>query len=411
MEIVYNKFSDGVTRSEYRSVMPVSDLNFNTPNSYTLFKLDYGDTFYNSRIMYHIRGEVVKKSDGSAYPSSSTIKLVDNFVPFLFSRIELRKHNTTIECVEQPGITSTVKSLLTYGNSMKNTLSNNGFSSTFESGGRFEALGTLGHLGFGFFDHLRYPMYKGGFEITFTRAVDDDALYHWKGAASGATEPEDGKIVIKSFVLRVPLVEYTATSKIQLIDGLKHLSDKNQLVYNYYQWQCIDKKGVFGSSFSFDITNAFRNVYSPKFVMICLQTSRSNNQKKDPSRFDSCNIKSVAVKINGERYPHESQSLEITSGNWRLLYDQYLRFRLVRFGDSDVLLTPKEFIDKYPVMIMDTHLHPVNIDRSRSDVQIELEFTNAIASPQANEGTTAYVIVVSEAQFVYDITRNTITLQ
>jgi hypothetical protein len=408
MEKVYSEFANGVVRSEYRAVMPVSELNFNSPNNYTVFKLDHGDMFYDSRILYHIQGEVLKKSDSSEYPANSTIKLIDNFVPFLFTRVELKKHNTTIDTVDLPGITSTVKGLLSYSDSMKNVFPSNGFTSKFEGGGKFEAVGTLGHLGLGFFDHLRHPMYKGGMEITFTRAEDNDALFHWKATTTGATEPEDGKVVIKSFILRVPLIEYTATSKIQLIAGIKQLSDKEKLEYAYYQWQCIDKKGVYGSSFNFDITNAYRNIYNPKFVIIVLQTNRSNNQKYNTSQFDSCNIKNVAVKINGDRYPQELQNLDITKGCYRLLYDQLLRYRMVNFGDTDTSLTPESFITNYPLMVIDTHLHPVNLDRSRSDIQVELDFTNTIAAPQTNSSTTAFVIVVSETRFLYDITRNNI---
>ncbi|XP_054259554.1 uncharacterized protein LOC128984275 [Macrosteles quadrilineatus] len=408
MDATYNQFSSGVVKSEYRSVMPVSELNFNTPNNYTVFKLDHGDTFYDSGIQFHICGKVVKKSDGAAYSDKTNIKLIDNFVPFLFTRIELKKHNTTIDTVDYPGVTSTVKGILNYSSSNKNSLGNCGFVSTFTGGGNFEVIGTLAHLGLGFFDHLRYPMYKGGFEVVFTRAEDNDALFVWKGSAATDTIPEDGKVEIKSFVLRVPLVEYTATSKIQLIDGLTRLSDHSKLVYNYYQWQCIEKKGVFGASFNFDITNVYRNVYNPKFVIVGLQTSRWNDQKKIPSRFDSCNIKNVAVKINGERYPQEMQNIHITEGKWRLLYEQLVRYRLVNFGDTNVFVSPSEFKNDYPLLVIDTHLHPMSTDRSRSDIQIELDFVNAIATAQADAGTTAYVVVVSETGFSYDISRNII---
>jgi len=405
MEKLYNEFSSGILRSEYKTVMPVSELNFNSPNNYTVFKLDFGDTFYDSRFMYHIAGKVIK-SDGTDYAAGTTIKLVDNFPAFLFTRIELKKHNSIIDNIDMPGIASTVKGYLTFPHSANNILSNSGFKSKYTGGGKFEALGTLGQLGLGFFDHLRYPMYKGGFEIIFTRAEDNDALLHWKGPTADDTEPNDGKVVIESFTLLIPLVEYSVTSKIQLIDGLKHLSDKGALQYKFYQWQCIDKKGVFGTSFNFDITNVYRNVYNPKFVIIVIQTNRSNDQKKDPSVFDHCNIKNVAAKINGHRYPQEMQNL--TKDKWRLLYEQYLRFRSVNFGDTDVILTPEELKEKYPLIVIDTHLHPITTDRSRSDIQIELDFNNPIASPQANTGTTAYVIVVSETHFNYDITRNNI---
>lgn len=408
MEALYDQFSGGVVKSEYRTVMPVSELNFNTPNNYTVFKLDHGDTFYDSAIQYHICGEVVKKSDNSAYAAKTNIQLIDNFIPHLFTRIELKKHNTTIDVVDHPGITSTVKSILNYNGSMKPALQNCGFASKYVGGGNFEAIGTLAHLGLGFFDHLNYPMYKGGFEIVFTRAEDNDALYHWKGTEVGATEPEDGKVKISSFVLRVPLVEYTATSKIQLIDGLTKLSEKDELIYNYYQWQCIDKKGVFGSSFAFDITNVYRNMYNPRFVIICFHHNRTNDQKKSPAQFDNQNIKNFAVKINGERYPQELQNAAITEGRWRVLYEQFMRYRKVVFGDTMMIIDPSEFILHFPLLVVDTHLHPMNTDRSRSDIQIELDFVNPISSPIADSGTTAYVVVVSESAFAYDISRNII---
>lgn len=409
MDAIYSEFGGGVVRSEYRSVNAVSDLNFNTPNTYTVFRLDHGDAFYDSRILFHIQGDVVKKSDASAFPKNSTIKLVDNFPAFLFSRIELKKHNTLIDSVDVPGITSTIKGFLMYKNS--NALTNCGFSSQYTGGGKFEAIGTLGHLGLGFFDHLRNPMYKGGFEISFIRSDDNGALFHWKGSGETDIEPDDGQIKITSFVLRVPLVDYVTTSRIQLIAGLKDLSDKGRLSYNYFQWQCIEKKGIFGSSFRFDITNAYRSVYDPRFVIVALQTNRSNDQKRDSARFDNCDIKNITVNINGERYPQELQNTNISDSQWRILYDQYTRFRMVTYGDTDAILTPESFITRYPIMVIDTHLHPQTTDRSRSDIQIELDFTNPIAPPGTNTGTTAYVVVVAEAHFTYDITRNSITFR
>ncbi|KAG8294626.1 hypothetical protein J6590_099180 [Homalodisca vitripennis] len=144
MEKLYIEFSSSIARSEYRTAMPVSELNFNAPNNNTTFKLDHGDAFYDSRIMYHIQGKYVQKSDGSDYQTNSTVKLVDTFAAFLFSRIELRKHNTLIDTVELPGITSTIKGIVSYSNTEKQTLSSSGFSSSFTGGGKFEASAHLG---------------------------------------------------------------------------------------------------------------------------------------------------------------------------------------------------------------------------------------------------------------------------
>ena len=48
MDALYNQFSSGIIKSEYRTVMPVSELNFNTPNNYTVFRIDHAATFYDS---------------------------------------------------------------------------------------------------------------------------------------------------------------------------------------------------------------------------------------------------------------------------------------------------------------------------------------------------------------------------
>lgn len=411
MEKLYNEARDKIIGYDYTTVLPISELNLNTPNNFTVFKLDHGDAFYDNRILFHIKGEVVKKSDGSTYADTDPIKLVDNFAAFLFKRIELKKHNYTIDTVDEVGITSMIKCLTTYSKSGENTYASSGLKSYFEHGGKFEALGTLAHLGLGFFDNLKYPMYKGGFEIIFTRAEDNDALFRWKtGTGASAVDAVEGKIKITSFVLRVPLVNYDVVKKTPLVEGLKKLSEKEDLVYRYHQWQCIEKFGVIGSTYTFDITNVYRNISNPLFVIIGLQTSRKNNQQKDPSQFDSVNIKSFHVKINGQRYPQEPQNMHITEKDYRLLYDSYLSIRQLIKNDNDVYLNLDSFINKYPLLVVDTHHHPFNIENKRNDIQVELEFTNAVSGPTADKGTSAYILVVSEMMFSYDLNRNIIKM-
>jgi hypothetical protein len=71
------------------------------------------------------------------------------------------------------------------------------------------------------------------------------------------------------------------------------------------------------------------------------------------------------------------------------MYEQFVRYHLVNFGDSNMIVSPSEFKDDYSIMVIDTHLHPMNTDRSRSDIQIVLDFVNPIATAQADVGSTA----------------------
>lgn len=159
-----------------------------------------------------------------------------------------------IEEIENCGQLSTIKGTISYS---KNQEFSNGFESTFKFG-KFEAVGNLSHFGLGFFENINFPIYKSGFYISFIRAEDDDAILKTK--ANNAT-PVDGKIKIEEFVIRVPMIEYKTTSKIQLVNDIT--MSKN-IMFNFLDWQCIEQKGVSGSSYSFDITNIYRNINNPK---------------------------------------------------------------------------------------------------------------------------------------------------
>ena len=100
-----------------------------------------------------------------------------------------------------------------------------GFKSHNYEVAQFEAVGNLSNLGLGFFNDIKVPIYRGGFEIICTRNSDNNVIYRWKGKKTDGTEdptslPNEGKITIKSFYLRVPIIEYNSEAQIKLINCL-----------------------------------------------------------------------------------------------------------------------------------------------------------------------------------------------
>jgi hypothetical protein len=80
-----------------------------------------------------------------------------------------------------------------------------GFKSHNYEVAKFEAVGNLSNLGLGFFNDIKVPIYRGGFEIIFTRNSDNNVIFRWKGKkADGAEDPtslpNEGKITIKTFI-------------------------------------------------------------------------------------------------------------------------------------------------------------------------------------------------------------------
>lgn len=155
MSTVYQKYMRDIDRAEYKCFYPNSTQNLNAPNKKTDFNIDYGDGFSMAKFQYCISG-TLKKTDGTDYPDTANVKLTDNFVPYLFSRIEVRKHNYLLDEVEHPGVTSTVKSIVSYDNSDENALKNCGFVMA-GSTRKFYLCGNLSHLGLGFFEDVKTP--------------------------------------------------------------------------------------------------------------------------------------------------------------------------------------------------------------------------------------------------------------
>jgi hypothetical protein len=188
----------------------------------TTFKLDLQDDFITKNIQYYIAGEISSTNAAMMYTNKSIIKLVDNFVAHLFSQIEFKKHGVLIDDVENPGIDSTIKCCVeSPGLNVSNGKAvTSGLKSHNYEFKQFEAVGKLADLGLGFL-----IIYKGDIEITVARNSDNNVIYRWKtikadGTMDDATLPAKGKVEIKTFYLRVPIIEYTSETKYNLISEL-----------------------------------------------------------------------------------------------------------------------------------------------------------------------------------------------
>jgi hypothetical protein len=127
MENFFEKYDDNIIRAEFKDYYPTSVLNLNSVNRKTTFSIDGSDSFLDLKsTKFNISGKVVQ-IDGSKYPLNSNIKLENGFPSKLFSNIQLKKHETLLEEIENPGITSNIKGVVGYA-------LNNNHGSTINSG-------------------------------------------------------------------------------------------------------------------------------------------------------------------------------------------------------------------------------------------------------------------------------------
>ena len=145
----------------------------------------------------------------------------------LFPQIEIKNTALLLMRSNLQLTTSTVKGCVSYPGlkEYNGETFNSGFKNLPHESQNFEAVGKLSNLGLGIFNDITVPIYKGGFEITFTRNNDNNTIFRWNGLKADGTEgptnlPAEGTVKTSTLYLRVPVIEYSIEVKTNLVNDL-----------------------------------------------------------------------------------------------------------------------------------------------------------------------------------------------
>jgi len=154
--------------------------------------------------------------------------------------------------------------------------------------------------------------------------------------------PTEGKITIKTFYLRIPIIEYNSESQIMLIKELL----QDSYFFQFKKWKCIQKMKASRKTLDIDITNMYRNVTKPIWAFV-LQTNRSNKQLKDNSIFDHSNINNLWLEDGGKRYPEEFWNLDFENNYYVLAYEAFQDFKKCFFKTDSIPYVDKKRVQIY----------------------------------------------------------------
>ena len=75
-----------------------------------------------------------------------------------------------------------------------------------------------------------------------------------------------------------------------------------------------------------------------RFIIVCFQTAKDDDQTKNPSTFDHDNLKNGYVMLNSDRYPAVDYDLSFANQKFSRMYGDAALFG-VKFFDMDELIT------------------------------------------------------------------------
>ncbi|KAF6203764.1 hypothetical protein GE061_002099 [Apolygus lucorum] len=263
----------------------------------------------------------------------------------------------------------------------------------------------LPKAGLSFFEHVKIPFDKGGFNITFTRNSDSPCIFRWKSKKTDGTEdpaslPQEGRIVIEEFYIRVPMIDFDKNDKVLI---MQDLTEKKIINWNYRKWHCVELPNIGGKdTIEYNMSHLFTKGVSPIFVMVAFQTLPATigaeGQLTDNSILTPMNVKNIHVTIDDESYPRMRQDFNT---GYALAYNMYCDYMKTCVGGHDVLYSPNKFITDKCVYVIDTSKQVKNITSSAPNITLNVDFSRSVP-----DKTHMYIIAVSQSALKYDVLKD-----
>jgi hypothetical protein len=123
------------------------------------------------------------------------------------------------------------------------------------------------------------------------------------------------------------------------------------------------------------------------------QTDRIRDQQKNPSIFDHCDVQSIWVSLNTEKYPQVNYNLSFPNQQFSRAYRDAATFNEKFYGMDQLVsqsnITPADYKELYPIFVFDTSKQTELLKPSSADIHIEATFNAAVPAR-----TQAYAVII-----------------
>lgn len=334
----------------------------------------------------------------------SKVNFTKNFLLFLFSEIKLEVNGFCLDSIRSPGHSVTMKQYVSgqYGNDA--LLSEMGsVKLEMKKDGTFSYSIPLRYL-MGFFQDYTKIMIYTRMELVFIRSRTDKNCFSHNPAA-GATQCTDIVIDISKMAWKMMHVEVKDVYKLKL---LKILEKGKWLQLFFRTWEYLEFPNMPAGSdkVNWQVKNA-SPIDRPLFVVVGFQENRRENETKDASLFDHCQLTDCRLYLNSQRYPAESLDLDFRRNKFSTAYNLYSSFQDAYYGESGKQkLSMNEYKDTAPLIAFDCSNCDPAIKISSVDIRLEFTFSQPLG-----EKVTASCLLIHEKIVNYNPFTNLIERQ
>ena len=410
---------DSIDKYEDIAYEPIAGTNLNSPGQDIRLTIETQDIFTHPSDSYLIvEGRLLKRGvnppNDPSYGDGDLITLTNNGIMHLFKRIRYELSGQEIENIVNVGQSTTMLGLLKYPDDFSkskglnqlwykdtsiNALnSNTGFDirrkyivRDSDPTGSFSFKIPLKHI-FGFCEDYDKVVYGLKHTLTLTRNNDNDAIFKSNATAGvpAADVVDDGEVKLKKITWFMPHVTPADKYKMELYKIIKR---KEKIPVGYRMIQC-DSATVNGRDFSWRLS-VKSSPEIPRFIIIGFQTGKNNNQKQNPSIFNSLAVNNIYVMLNSMRYPTTDYDIKFGGSKISRVYGDAADFRSKFFNMDELVsnpnINPSDYELLYPLFLFDVSKQSEKLKYSTTDIQVKMSFDDP-----APPNTQVYGVIISD---------------
>ena len=377
---------ESIVREEWHTYHPFTK-SFNNSDEIEIV-INQQDVFYDmSEAELYITG---KFEEETAENKVGTCTLTNNAGAFLFESMTYELNGKEIEKVRDPGIVSTVKSMLCLTENESRGLDMAGWIWPFttqktidETTKEFSFRLPLSFL-FGVFADYKNVL-MGRQKLKLVRARHDDNCYT-------STGTKKATITLSSVELKVKHVYPSDAVKLRLLDDIA----KNKPIFiPFRNWELHELPAL--RKTSRDIWTVKTMTERARYVIAFFMTGRKDNFKKDCTYFDNLNITDVRLYLNAEVYPYENMNLNFENRIYTEAYRMYTEFQKNYYGKqtSEPLLNFEHFASRC-LFVVDCSKQNEALKSNAIDVKLEFQ-----SSKNFPDDSRAFCIIVHDRVLEY----------
>lgn len=376
----------------------------------------YGSpTFKNSdeiRIPVHFQDIILDVSESYIYlegtfKSKDVTKkcyLSNNALAFLFDEIRYEMGGEQVAIVRKPGITTTLKTVASFGMQQNNSLMVCGWGLNESNQALVDG---TSHVFSGKLP-LKYLM---GFAEDYTKGIfnvkQELILIMARNFTNCYVGEVEADINIDKIEWKIRHIIPDDRQKLKIMSRMNKGANSTNIPMAYRKWDLYELPALRQTSSDVWALRTSTSLEKPRYLIIGFQNSTyCDNKAKDATQFTSANISDIRVYLNSTVYPYERWNLDFGKKLYATAYYTYENFQSSYYGREmvDPMLNFTEYPNN-PIFIVDCSHQPEAIKSSTVDVKLEFETRNS----KFPKDTKVYALVIHDSFLSYNILNGSVS--